>query len=364
MHERRFRIDHTIEAETETVRGVLAESGWAETAGDDWDLLWSNHIPAASAYRARRGGWINHLPGIDPLILKDSLHDHLSLSLTAGPDTELAWAFPRSFSLGRDRAQIESLAAQHPELVWIVKPADGSMGRGISLVRQVEDLPDSPGLVIQEYMDQPLVFPDAPAKHVLRVYVLVTSVAPFRAYLHRECTVKVASRPYVPASDDTDLVVHLTNPTIQTRNTDVADPIRAVDMDTYNRRLVSVGHDPEVLWARMHRLVGDVLAVFADPVAVLSSLFAPNPAGCFELLGLDVVVDTQLRPWLLECNLSPSLATRSPRGTVAGDAQRRAKHRVIRDMFALVLSEVSPADSSNGFDPVRLTGRTGGVATP
>lgn len=37
----------------------------------------------------------------------------------------------------------------------------------------------------------------------------------------------------------------------------------------------------------------------------------PYRDNCFEILGFDVLIDENLRPWLLEINLSPSLNTDS-----------------------------------------------------
>jgi tubulin polyglutamylase TTLL5 len=35
-------------------------------------------------------------------------------------------------------------------------------------------------------------------------------------------------------------------------------------------------------------------------------------SNCFEVFGFDILIDSDLKPWILEVNLNPSFATDSP----------------------------------------------------
>ena len=54
-----------------------------------------------------------------------------------------------------------------------------------------------------------------------------------------------------------------------------------------------------------------------------------NRSNCFELFGYDILLDTNLTPWLLEVNLSPSLAFDSP-------LDLKIKANLVKDTFNLV----------------------------
>jgi tubulin polyglutamylase TTLL5 len=55
----------------------------------------------------------------------------------------------------------------------------------------------------------------------------------------------------------------------------------------------------------------------------------PFRNNCFELLGFDILIDSQLEPWLIEVNLSPSLGCESP-------LDLRIKGALVSDLFTLI----------------------------
>ncbi len=208
----------------------------------------------------------------------------------------------------------------------------------MAIITDRTPIPDGDEWLVQRYVSNPLLLPGWPYKHVLRSYVVVTSLDPLEAYAYPNGPVKFTSRPFsleLDALDDP--VVHLTNPPVQRTNTDVPDPVRGTDHDDYRRRLRDeTGIDDEALFAEIAGMLADTLLALHEPVLALSRRWADRLDRCFELLGFDLMVDADARPWLLECNISPALGVRGQPGSAAHAAQTRAKEPMVADLLRLV----------------------------
>ena len=56
-------------------------------------------------------------------------------------------------------------------------------------------------------------------------------------------------------------------------------------------------------------------------------------AGQFELVGVDLMLDSELNVWLMEMNASPSLATEEAAGTPGPERDLPTKRAMLRDML-------------------------------
>ena len=68
-------------------------------------------------------------------------------------------------------------------------------------------------------------------------------------------------------------------------------------------------------------------------------------SGSFELFGFDVLLDDQLKPWLLEVNLSPSLSTDTP-------LDLKVKSQMLAQLFTLVSIQVRVSVTVRGSQPL------------
>lgn len=71
--------------------------------------------------------------------------------------------------------------------------------------------------------------------------------------------------------------------------------------------LKAEGVDVDFLWAQIYDLVIKTLLSVEKHISGYTKDHFKHLNKCFELFGFDVMIDANLKPWLLEINLNPSL---------------------------------------------------------
>ena len=319
---------------------------WEKGDSKNWDSCWYTGMPDEDVFEqldATKS--INHIPGNNGLTIKDFLHNTLATArdrLESTTRKSRMDYFPRVYTLPDDYHDWLQYAHDDPDHRWILKPKNSSRGRGIEVVRDLADVPVDNKFMVQDYLDDPHLINDR--KYVLRLYVLVSSIEPFRVYLYDEGFAKLASDPY--DLDDLDNpFAHLTNPDINALNEDAEAPVVFVNFKEYRKWLREQGHDDALLFDKVRDLVTlTSLSVRERMRSRTSQIDAPTN-GCYELMGFDCFINADLKPYLLECNLSPDLKVCSGPED-GGDIEYEVKNQVVLDMVSLLGLNLPPEDIS------------------
>lgn len=310
---------------------------------------------------------------------------------------------PRTWNLPEQRSEFDA-ALKEPGATntrYIVKPARGSCGRGIRIVRgddtatwenffahsslphattaavqppaangdaasaAIADSSSSPPQppkwlstmnVVQEYIESPLLV--GGRKFDFRLFVGVTSFDPLKVYLHSEGLVRFAAQRY---DDDAieNTFSHLTNYSIGRRLEQPATEERPAalldlkwrfsEMVTLLRREYGDAAYKDVLKQIDHIIVTTLVSA-EDRIRRLTDA-GTTPLtrdSCFELYGFDIILDSSLRAWLIEVNTLPSLESSSA-------LDYDVKSTVISDLLNVLMLEpfVRPPDVfvAAGFTP-------------
>ena len=205
---------------------------------------------------------------------------------------------------------------------WMFKPSGGLAGDGIFLFQSPRGMPDinTKAGVVQEYIANPMLIDGL--KFDLRVYVLVTSVKPLRAFVHREAMARFATQAYVEPTETNmrKAFMHLTNYSLNKYSetfevglsVDLGSKRAASSLDSY---FYDHGFDVEVLWNRIHDMITKTLVLLQPYLSVeYQATFPKDEWGnkSFHLFGFDVLLDDECNPYLLEINHSPSLSCDGP----------------------------------------------------
>ena len=217
-----------------------------------------------------------------------------------------------------------------------MKPVNKSRGIGIYIVNDVSEVNLEETAIISKYIEKPLLI--SGHKFDLRLYICITSYEPLRIYVFKEGLVRFASEKYNINDAKTNQFNHLTNYSInkknenfiQNENLEEDDHGYKWSLSSFMKHVEQIGAlDIELFWSRIYDLIIKSIISAEHHVFKAMKESCIHRTNCFELLGYDVLIDSNFKPWLLEINLSPSFACDSP-------LDMEIKSKLIQDTFNLV----------------------------
>ncbi|CAK86156.1 unnamed protein product (macronuclear) [Paramecium tetraurelia] len=304
---------------------------WKETDGDDWDIMWAekewihevmDHTHLQSNQK------INHFRNHYELTRKDLMIKNFKRYKKnlerEGKNEEannynffpLTFHLPSEYPIFFEEFKRQSNNGD-TKTAWIMKPIGKSQGKGIFIFNKIQqisqwkntlrynqDNPQAEAYIVQKYIADPLLI--GGKKFDMRIYLLCTSYQPLTLYLYRTGFARFTHHRY-DNEDISNTYVHLTNVAIQKTS------------DNYDEKLGGKWNLQTLKLYLMTKYGQEKVAetFYNIQMLMIRSLQAVqkiiiNDKHCFELYGFDILLDAQLKPWLLEVNASPSMTSNTP----------------------------------------------------
>jgi len=221
-------------------------------------------------------------------------------------------------------------------IVWIMKPIARSQGKGIFLFNKLSQIsvwkndykwkpenPQAEPYIVQKYIIDPLLI--GGKKFDLRIYALVTSYQHLTIYLYRTGFARFTSYRYnTNVEEISNNYMHLTNVAVQKTS------------ENYNEKTGGKWELRSLKQYLISKFGLQIVSICFEKIQdiILKSLRSVSKIiihdkHCFELYGYDILIDKDLRPWLIEINASPSL-------TANTSEDFKLKCRLLDDAFTIV----------------------------
>ncbi|XP_039992513.1 tubulin polyglutamylase TTLL5 isoform X3 [Xiphias gladius] len=326
-----------VRTESRLVRGILTNHGFHEVHpnSNDFNLMWTgSHLKPYILRSLQDFQKVNHFPRSYELTRKDRLYKNIQrMQQTHG--FKNFHIVPQTFVLPSEYQEFCNCFAKDRG-PWIIKPVASSRGRGIYLVSNPNQISMDENILVSRYINNPLLIDEF--KFDVRLYVLLTSYDPLIIYVYEEGLARFATVKYDRTSKNIkNTFMHLTNYSVNKKSSDyvscddpeIEDYGNKWSMSAVLRYLKQEGKDTTLLMRQVEDLIIKAVLSAELQIATACKMFVPHKTNCFELYGFDVLIDSNLKPWLLEVNLSPSLACDAP-------LDLKIKASMIADMFSLV----------------------------
>lgn len=252
---------------------------------------------------------INHFCGAYLMGRKDNFHDRMiELKNRVKDDASF---YPESYLLPRDKEALSSSWQKYPK--WISKPSASSRGKGIRMFTSEEVLPNGEN-VVQMYIEHPLLITGR--KFDIRLYVLIPTISPLKVYIHDSGLGRFATHPYDEDGAINDMNMHLTNFSLNKsdrnfiRGTDGEDSVENSKwslpflMDYFRSQKI----DTDQLTKEFNHVVISTIIAGICSIREEHQKAIKTHHTSYELYGFDVILDENLKPYIIEVNISPAMS--------------------------------------------------------
>nr|CAH8847711.1 unnamed protein product [Trichobilharzia regenti] len=298
----------------------------------DWIFYFGKHMRPQVFRTIKMYQKVNHLPCSFQLGRKDRLWRNI-IHMQVKHGKENFNFMPQTYCLPGDLDELKKAWDEEGQNQrWIMKPPASARGIGVRLVTKWSQIPKKRPALIQRYLSRPFLINDS--KFDLRIYVYISSINPLRLYIHEDGLVRFASQKYSNSLRTLgNRFIHLTNYSINRLNSEYISNSNefAAKGHKWSLRalwtyLKSQGISPAPIWSSIKDVV--VKTVISTEAAFNTALnvYCNHSLSVNEIFGFDIFLDEDLRPWLLEVNVSPSMHSDSP-------LDAKIKGGVIKDML-------------------------------
>ncbi|RQM28641.1 hypothetical protein B5M09_007991 [Aphanomyces astaci] len=283
-----------IQAQLELVLGVRTPTTSLMKTTRRCLCVGSRHLDVTQYAALVPGQKVNHFPGSLELGRKDKLCTNI-LRMQRKFTGAFYQIIPETFVTGAKECKpFMAALASSSKALWILKPPNQCCGRGIKIISGGSDYTYEPD---KRYVAQ------------------VTSFDPLRVYLFDNGLVRFCTHNKAAFQSNQDAA---------------ADGEGSKwSYQALQAYFETQGLDPTAIHLDIAALIVKTLVCVESPLVASLNKQAKHVNACFELFGFDVLLDANLRPWLLEVNVFPSMSSSSP-------MDKRIKSILVCDTFQLV----------------------------
>ncbi|XP_050677697.1 probable tubulin polyglutamylase ttll-15 isoform X2 [Leptidea sinapis] len=279
---------------------VLERLGYEQGFNETWTLLWSHDYPFRVLQpiisKLKSHQRVNHFPGTGFITNKVDL---------ATTDSKY---IPKAFKLPNNKTEFLRYAKENVNALFLEKH---NQHRGVYLKNVSKINLNGGESFVQEFIQKPFLVDGH--KFDIGVYVVVTSVDPLRVYwykgdvLFRYCPAKYY--PFDANILDKYVIGDDYLPTWEVPS--LAHPYTALGFGmkgAFDHYAQSKGKNTELMWQEVQEAIADVF-VKKEKHIIDALKSYPSQDNYFEMMRFDLIVDEDLKVYLLEANMSPNLSS-------------------------------------------------------